>query len=168
MIILTADARFQAEKGLICITWSIWFAQLFNYLKWAENLFRNLTRSKDGWIIDKKGDFFLKTYFFLSVDPKNIKKPKFWPNLVILEFLKLLSGLYMLWLPGSQTSTKKNHAVKSNSKKSTFSKIFYKSCNYGDFWLVTSILASFWWVPSVYWVSLLYEIGKCLKTNVHR
>ena len=38
---------------------------------------------------------------------------------------------------------KKIHAVKNNSKKSTFSKIFYKSRNYGDFWLVTSILASF-------------------------
>jgi len=65
MIILTADARFQAENRLICITWSIWFAQIFNYLKWAENLFRNLTRSKDSWIIDKKGDFFENLFFYL-------------------------------------------------------------------------------------------------------
>ena len=111
--------------------------------------------------------FFQKPIFW-SVDAKKIKKPKFWPNLVILEFSKLLSGLYMLWLPGYQISTKKIHAVKNNSKKSTFSKIFYKSRNYGDFWLVTLILASFWWVPSVYRVSLPYEIGKCLKTSVRR
>ena len=37
-----------------------------------------------------------------------------------------------------------------------------------SFRLVKSILASFSWVPSTYWVSLLYHIGKDLKTNVHR
>ena len=45
---------------------------------------------------------------FLSVDAKNIKQPKFWPNFVILEFSKVLSGLYMLWLPGSQKIDEKN------------------------------------------------------------
>ena len=113
----------RSEKGLICITWSIWFAQLFNYLKWAENLFRNLTRSKDGWIIAKKGDFF-ENLFFLSVDAKKIKKPKFWPNLVILEFSKLLSGLYMLWLPGSQISTKKFMQLKIIQKSQLFLRFF--------------------------------------------